>query len=336
VPDRAVVVTSISAPNKVLSAIARGCQENDLSFIVVGDIPSPQDFQLDGCEFLSIEKQSSLGLKTVANCPQRHYARKNIGYLLAMRNGAQVIVETDDDNLPLKNFWSPGERRQTASAIRDGGWVNVYRYFHEGKIWPRGLPLAYVNNSPALESSMVMTDCPIQQGLVNGDPDVDAIYRMLLPLPQDFSAGPAVALGKGTWCPFNSQNTAWWKDAFPLMYLPGYCSFRVTDIWRSFVAQRIAWENGWSILFHAPTLYQERNAHDLTRDFQEEIPGYAHNDQIAKILAGLSIPPGRERIPEAMRACYAALVKEGVFDERELPALASWLEDVENILPPGF
>jgi hypothetical protein len=65
-----------------------------------------------------------------------------------------------------------------------------------------------------------------------------------------------VALGAGAWSPFNSQNTAWYPKAYPLLYLPSYCSFRMTDIWRSFVAQRIAWENGWAVLFKSPDVYR--------------------------------------------------------------------------------
>ena len=47
----------------------------------------------------------------------------------------------------------------------------------------------------------------------------------------------------------------------------------MTDIWRSFVAQRIAWTNNWSVLFDEPTVWQERNEHDLMRDFRDEVPG---------------------------------------------------------------
>ena len=121
---------------------------------------------------------------------------------------------------------------------------------------------------------MADTSCPIQQGLVDGDPDVDAVYRLVLDLPFRFERGASVALGTGAWCPFNSQNTSWWPDAYALMYLPAYCSFRMTDIWRSFVAQRIAWENGWSVLFREATVRQRRNPHDLMRDFRDEVPGY--------------------------------------------------------------
>jgi hypothetical protein len=146
-------------------------------------------------------------------------------------------------------------------VVERGGWVNVYRYFTEEKIWPRGFALERAGDGvPAYESlKAAEIYCPIQQNLVDDNPDVDAVYRLVLPLPQSFEKGHKVALRKGSWCPFNSQNTAWRPEAFAILYLPSYCSFRMTDIWRSFVAQRIAWENGWGILFGEATMRQERN-----------------------------------------------------------------------------
>ncbi len=35
--------------------------------------------------------------------PHDHYARKNMGYLYAIRAGYSVIVESDDDNIPSGN-----------------------------------------------------------------------------------------------------------------------------------------------------------------------------------------------------------------------------------------
>jgi hypothetical protein len=52
--------------------------------------------------------------------------------------------------------------------------------------------------------------------LADDNPDVDAIYRLLLPIPLRFKEVKAVAL-RGAWCPFNSQNTMWWPDVFPLL-----------------------------------------------------------------------------------------------------------------------
>src|ERR1700691_4694073 len=92
----------------------------------------------------------------------------------------------------------------------------------------------------------------------------------------------------GACCPFNSQNTTWFKEAFPLLYLPYYCSFRMTDIWRSFVAQRIAWTCGWPVLFHQSTMRQERNDHNLMNDFRDEISGYNNNALICNSLKELN------------------------------------------------
>ena len=213
------------------------------------------------------------------------------------------------------------------------GWVNVYRYFSTQTIWPRGLPLERIRTDPPpFDALPVATlDCPIQQGLADDNPDVDALYRLTQDLPQYFRRDRQVALGRGSLCPFNSQNTTWWPDAYPLLYLPAFCSFRMTDIWRSFVAQRIAWENGWSVLFHEPTVWQERNDHDLMRDFADEVPGYLANREICVALEALPLEPGGPRVAEAMRRSYEALVAKGWADPRELPLLDAWLADVAAI-----
>jgi STELLO glycosyltransferases len=328
----AVVVTSIAAPNAVLRALAEGCRERGHSFYVVGDEASPADFRLEGCNFYGLSEQRATGFRVAELCPTRHYARKNLGYLLAIRAGAEVIVETDDDNVPRAEFWGERRRQQSAPASDGGGWVNVYRYFSEENIWPRGLPLERVRDTlPDFDALDVRdADCPIQQGLADENPDVDAIYRLVSTLPQSFRRDRRLALGRGSWCPFNSQNTTWWAEAFPLLYLPAYCSFRMTDIWRSFVAQRIAWENGWAVLFHEPTVWQERNEHNLLRDFRDEVPGYLNNAAIADTLGALSLQPGAAGLGENLLACYEKLVGMGLVGREELGLLAAWLEDLRR------
>ena len=212
------------------------------------------------------------------------------------------------------------------------GCSNLYHYFADVPIWPRGLPLNVVRASlPDFEDLPVAeARCPIQQGLADENPDVDAIYRLVMPLPQSFRSDRRVALGPGAWCPFNSQNTTWWPETFSLLYLPAYCSFRMTDIWRSFVAQHICFANDWHILFHEPTVWQERNEHDLMKDFEGEISGYLHNSRIRECLMGIEIAPGACNIPDNLRRCYAALVNLGVIDALELPLLDAWLADLSH------
>jgi hypothetical protein len=331
-----LVITSIAAPNDVMKSIAAGCAEHKIDFIVIGDVPSPADFVLNGCSFFSLARQAETGLKTADAVPKRHYARKNIGYLLAMQSGAQIMLETDDDNFPLDTFWEERVRQQTIPVAEKAGWLNVYRYFSDSHIWPRGLPLDAVNDDMAEFEALApaMVDCPIQQGLADENPDVDAIYRLLLPLPLDFRKDRRIALGAGCWCPFNSQNTTWFREAFPLLYLPAYCSFRMTDIWRSFVAQRIAWECGWHLLFHEPTVYQKRNDHSLMKDFEDEVPGYLQNRKIGSILENVVLRPGVGNMPSNLYACYEALVSKGIFESKELALVEAWITDLEAVTEP--
>jgi hypothetical protein len=105
----------------------------------------------------------------------------------------------------------------------------------------------------------------------------------------------------------------------------------MTDIWRGLLAQRIAWINGWSVLFHSPTVSQERNAHNLMRDFSDEISGYLNNRKLVEHLQALSLRPGLENIPDNLLRCYDELALLGFVDLRELQLLEAWLSDLSEI-----
>lgn len=326
----AIIVTSINSPNRVIRELAHGATENGWRFLVVGDTKSPANFSCEGVEFYSVDMQIETGLAYARKCPKGHYARKNIGYLVAINGGADVIVETDDDNLPYPSFWGPRTKEHHVCVVAEPGWANIYRYFSDSNIWPRGFPLDEVRRSPveyrSLDERFVY--CPIQQGLADDNPDVDAVYRLVMPLPQRFRSGRSVALGNGVWCPFNSQNTTWWPDAYPLLYLPAYCSFRMCDIWRGFVAQRIAWANGWYLLYHEATMWQERNSHDLMCDFDQEVVGYLNNKRIAASLERLPIKSGAENLSENLMMCYETLTRLGLVGREELGLLEIWLSEL--------
>ncbi len=328
----AFVATPIFAPSAALQTFAEGCTARNWGVFVAGDKKSPPDFALAGATYLAAD--ADLPFRFSALCPFNHYGRKNIGYLAAIAEGADVIVESDDDNIPYDSFFAPRSRVVEATAVQETGWVNVYSRFTEKKIWPRGLPLAEVARPRPDWSAFptAIVDAPIQQGLADVNPDVDALYRLIEATEVSFDAAPPIALGHGAWSPFNSQNTTWWRDAFPLLYLPFHCSFRMTDIWRSFVAQRLAWTCGWSVLYHRATVWQDRNAHDLMRDFADEVPGYLHNQAIRETLDALPLKSGPENLLPNLANAYAALVGKGWISEAELPLVEAWCLDVEALL----
>ena len=328
---RAIVITSIANDqHTVLRSIAHECASRSIPFIVVGDRKSPEKFIIDGCDFYSMERQTSLPFELAKIAPEGHYSRKNLGYLIAMKQGVRQIQETDDDNIPLPAFWDESFDMTKGRSIDDGGWVNVYKYFSKQNIWPRGFPLEYVNHESRAMVKNVEYEAPIQQGLADDNPDVDAVYRLVSKLPLVFEKEEPLFLYRNTWCPFNSQNTRWYEKAFPLLYLPSYCSFRMTDIWRSFVAQRISWECGWAILFHNATVRQVRNDHNLLKDFEDEIPGYLNNARICDGLQKLVLHKGEEYIFDNMKVCYEYLINIGVVAEQELKLLKAWIDDCKS------
>ncbi len=338
-----VVITTIQEPTDAVRELHRRLSESGGRLVVAGDANGPVSWDLPACDFLSLAHQRNSGFALADALPTGHYARKNIGYLYAIRSGADCIYETDDDNAPLDS-WAP--RSENISKVRktepisgcqdfrlsgfSSQWVNVYRYFTDDpQIWPRGLPLKEIHSAPSLTSDLrpPTSDirAPIQQGLVNGSPDVDAVWRLTQDRPFEFEPRESVWLAAGLWCPFNTQSTWWFPAAFPLLYVPSHCSFRMCDIWKSFVAQRCLWAMGFGVVFHAPEVFQQRNEHNLMKDFEDEVPGYLNNSRLVEILDALKL----SGIPsDDLRTCYVALVKEGFFPKEELDLVDCWRADL--------
>lgn len=92
------------------------------TMVVVGDTKTPKNWSLKGVHDLSVEDQQQLGglvwsfvlglwvtfhlmfdivgYRILNYIPHNSYARKNIGYLYAIKNGAEWIYDMDDENTP--------------------------------------------------------------------------------------------------------------------------------------------------------------------------------------------------------------------------------------------
>jgi hypothetical protein len=333
-PKLHAVVTTIHPPTASVRALCRALRPLNASVLIVGDRKGPSEYPLAGSELLTLERQLTLPLRLPRLLPLNHYVRKNIGYLTLISRGAECLYEADDDNC-LTDKWQPRRQRVKARAIQHPKWFNVFRHFSDERIWPRGFPLTEIAASNQRKmrgrAPWATVESPIQQGLVDLHPDVDAIWRLVMEKPFHFHDGDSVALMPGVWCPFNSQNTWWFPAAYPLLYLPSHCTFRMTDIWRSFVAQRCLWTMEGMVTFHCADVIQRRNLHSLLQDFQEEVPGYLANERICHTLEDLKLERGPEATGENLVRCYQALVAQGVFPKKELLLVRAWLKDLDAI-----
>ena len=105
----------------------------------------------------------------------------------------------------------------------------------------------------------------------------------------------------------------------------------MTDIWRSFVALRILQENDQYLLFHEPTVCQDRNDHNLMKDFADEITGYQNNLKIVSTLESLKLKSGTDALPENLIKCYSALIEMGLVGKEEMGLVEAWIGDIGKL-----
>lgn len=325
------VITTIQGPTDSVRAMASRLGEVGATALIVGDAKGPERYELAHTELITLRDQRALPFTLERLLPTHHYARKNLGYLLAVSRRAPCIYETDDDNAPT-DMWRVRGVDTEVQSVTARPWVNVFRMFCEETVWPRGFPLELVADASTYAhdpgTPRERVHAPIQQGLADNAPDVDAVWRLIMNRPLTFEPRPSVRLAPGSWCPFNSQSTWWWPSTYALMYLPSHASFRMTDIWRSFVAQRCLWELGHGMVFHAPEVIQERNPHDLLKDFEHEVPGYLHNRKITDALDALTLRAGEGAVGDNLIRCYESLVAGGYLPPAELDGVKAWLADL--------
>lgn len=332
-------MTTIQDPNPKVES---WMQITDSPVIVIGDRKTPSEWTHQHCDFHSIDSIDPEELSIVTKLPENHYSRKNIGYLKAMQIEAKSILDTDDDNFPLITEWNSVLENTNGSKSTNKSdkiiYRNIYSYFTSKNVpfWPRGFPLnALLNinsdiNESTIQNYTQMTSIAIWQGLVDNDPDIDAIHRLIYKESPHFLRKGNVVLSNNNLCPFNSQNTLWTiPDTFPLMYLPSTVSFRFTDILRGYIAQIILHQFDYYVGFTAPTAWQERNPHDLMKDFDSEIIMYSRMSEIIDFL--LPVVNSKISIIDNLVRCYEELTRIKVTKPEELDILNAWLNDFHDI-----
>ena len=318
---QSIVVTTIFPPSH---AIRKFSEYEDWNVVVIGDLKTPKDWACANVTYLGPENQVDLYESLSSLLPWNAYTRKNLGYLQAIKDGAEIIYDTDDDNIPLANWVQHPEFIIESEVLSNIDFVNIYSFFTTKKVWPRGFPLNRIQDSNTLTSSIQReVNVGVWQHLADEDPDVDAIYRLTDNAPIYFEGRPPLVLSANSVCPFNSQNTYFRREVFPLLYLPSTVTFRFTDILRGLIAQPIMWASGFYLAFGEATVLQKRNIHDYLKDFESEIPCYLLSEQVAEIAK--ANVQANTSISDNLFSVYQALAKAKIVESRELQILEHWL-----------
>lgn len=333
-----VVTTINNESHKGLIKLIQNTNAQDYELIIIGDQKTHLNldtFKQYRVSYWNIEKQLNSQFISGNLLPVNHYARKNFGYLVAAQLGAEWISETDDDNLLFDEFWNFQESNYRISNFNDEKWINIYSHFGHSEIWHRGIPINKLHNSNNTQKETLnkVGELVCIQGLANGDPDIDAICRIIYKPHVEFLTDKSFLIGTQEYCPTNSQLTRW-KTRFtlPLLYLPSTVPWRVSDIWRGLIAQRFFSINGFETQFRGGIGYQDRNQHDLLKDFIDEYPVHTMTDKLISILESVDI----ENPYEYMEFVYRKLIGIKLIEEDELNMLLGWIEDVKSILKKGL
>ena len=325
---KTIVITSIFSPTEAIISFSK---LDGYDLIVIGDLKTPLEWEYTNVNYISVKEQETLEYSLAKILPYNHYCRKMLGYLLAIQNGAEYIIDTDDDNIPKSTWQFPEFEERFDNISEDIGFVNIYQLYTKQHIWPRGLPLNLISKQFHLEQYLTEKESKIGiwQGLADEDPDVDAIYRLTSDDPCYFNDRKPVVLGKGTICPFNTQNTMIRKELFALLYLPTYVTFRFTDILRGLIAQPIMWLFEYKLGFVNATVVQKRNPHDYMADFISEIPMYQHVEKVIDVVS--TAISNNLSIEANLYNSYHSLLNHNIICDKEMLTLDAWLNDIESL-----
>jgi hypothetical protein len=284
--DKCVIVTTINKPTET---ILKHITNAEYDVIIVGDNKTPDDYKNLNCIYLDIQSQKKLFPGLSELLPYNHYCRKNLGYLYAIKKGYKIIYETDDDNIPYDNFDNI-LKYNNIQIIKEQNnvWINIFKYFTNGAyIWPRGFPLSLLKNEPNYLIQDTDKTPSIINGLVENDPDVDALFRIICNHQDSiqWDKNKCVLIDNKNVCVFNTQNTFWLNpELFMSLLIPSSVSFRYCDILRGIINNVILKKTNNYMMYSSPNVIQNRNEHNLINDFKSEYEMYIHNEKILEYI----------------------------------------------------
>jgi hypothetical protein len=274
-----IITTTINEPTEATIKFCEIADKKDFTFVIVGDTKTPHEEYhnlesiYQNVTYLPPVTQSELYPELSDIIGWKTIQRRNIGFVYAYEQGADVVATVDDDNIPYE-CW--GDDIMIGKEIE----VDLYEntscpYFdaisttEHNDLWHRGFPIEYlqVKNNIEYKGKTKMTPL-IQAEFWDGDPDIDAICRLSKKPIVKFNHFEPFTTNQLT--PFNSQNTFLHRSVLKYYSVFPYTG-RMDDIWGAYVMQ-YHFPN--SVLFNKATVYQARNPQDLVKNLENEVIGY--------------------------------------------------------------
>lgn len=321
--------------------------------VVVGDKKTPPYELPDSTSevvVLTADDQSKIAAKhpkvrLLRMLPWNHFGRKNFGYLYAIAHGAKVIWDFDDDNViksaELLHRLAREGHGVYAAPLPSGPStlsheLQVYNPYVQlgastSPVWPRGFPYPLLKHhstwdAPLRYHTVDSSRVGVIQSAANHDPDMDAFYRLALPIPIYFKPADrttTMLLPHKTFTPLNAQACLFRSSAFWMLFLPMSVHGRVCDIWRGYLGQRLLWETGQLVAYSPPIVTQFRNSHEYLEDLQAELPLYLQSTTLLHFLNRWK--PTSATLPGQIEELFVQLYERQYLLIDDVYAVQEWL-----------
>ena len=268
--EKFIVTTTIQPPTE---ATLRFSKKKDWTLLVVGDKKTNHNEYKDlNCIYLSPAIQEKMNKKLSNKIGWNSIQRRNLGFLFAYKEGADIIASVDDDNIPYKDWGKDlyiGKKLNIDTYESSNGFFDPLSVTNHKDLWHRGYPIDLLQTKNNVKKiGKRIFDVLIQADFWNGDPDIDAICRLSKKPEVKFTFNRP--FGSYQISPFNSQNTFFHRDVIPYyMVLPHVG--RMDDIWGGYILQK---KFPQSLIYNRASVYQKRNIQDLVLNLEKEIIGY--------------------------------------------------------------
>lgn len=298
-----IVVTTINKGD-ILDGYCRQIEAEEVRdrvrIIVIPDRKTPSELYVKCAELAArgfdircptIEEQDGYLKKFPDLAPLIPYDsenRRNVGFLMALESGYEVLLSIDDDNYCTgETFTTCGlvcSDSLTMPAVHsDNGWINFCDMLElrpNTRVFPRGYPYARRTETPVVSYSDETGRVRMNVGLWLDEPDLDAITWLAAPVRAQRFTADSCFLGQDTWSPINTQNTALHRDLIVSYYcvrmgypLGGMPIDRFGDIFSGYLSQACIRHLGDRIPVGTPIADHKRNAHNYLRDLAGEFGG---------------------------------------------------------------
>lgn len=228
--------------------------------------------------------------------PERAHAETSFGFLVSYEEGADFIVELDDD---VHSTGLIGGHR--SNLLGDGGetvtaeskWYNTLdsiELSQGGRFFPRGHPYLPAARDENYHWSTSGSSCVLNMGHWVGNPDFDALTILYhggldgrCNIKGTALKREKVVVGRGTYFAVCSMNTSFLPKVIPAfyqLYMNTMGIDRFDDIWSGLFLKRIADHLGDSLCLGRPQGTHQKRPRSVFKDLRKEMDGMIMNESV--------------------------------------------------------